>query len=137
MSIEELLKLQEELQQKYEEEKALYEACQSRTEKAVLYDVIMEISKELLKVKKLLEIYQSSTNINMNVYYLEKLYMFLASGLDENKFNHLDDDKIFKLFDRYFPEKWVYESNIEEKEKRLLDAICRNEFLEDSKYKNK
>ena len=125
MNIEELIKLKEELNNLYSEEK------KSNSSKEELED----IAREITKVDSLIKIYQNNDK-DYIVMKLERLYMMNASDIEENKFNTLNEDKIFEIFDRYFPDKWVIDYNLEEKEKYLLDAICTNKLIK-TKKKNK
>ena len=129
MNIEELKKLKEEIQVQYDEEKKLFDASPNKKEKKIINEELKDISKELLKITKLIEIYQTTQPDVLKEAKLERLYMQLMSGIDENSFNNLDQDKIFELFEKYFPNKWVYIENIHQKEELLLEAICSNQTI--------
>ena len=129
MDIEELRKLKEDIQVQYDKEKKLLDASSNKKEKKIINEELEDISKELLKVTKLIEIYQTNQPDILKEAKLERLYMQLMSGIDENSFKNLDQDKIFELFEKYFPNKWVYIENIHQKEELLLEAICSNQTI--------
>ena len=129
MNIEELKKLKEEIQVQYDEEKKLFDASPNKKEKKIINEELKDISKELLKITKLIEIYQTTQPDVLKEAKLERLYMQLMSGIDENSFKALNQDKVFELFERYFPNEWVYIEDIHQKEELLLDAICSNQTV--------
>jgi len=133
MSLEELLKLKDELAKIYEAEKM--SLTDSKSEK-ITREELNEILKEQYKVDKLIEIYKNpNKNIKYIVMKLERLYMLLLSNLNEKKFNALSEDKMFKIFDKFFPNEWVYKITDSQKEQLLLEAISENKMIDLVKVK--
>ena len=129
MNIEELKKLKEEIQAKYDEEKKEYEASLNSKEKEIVKEELKDISKELLKTIKLIEIYQTNQPVELKEAKLERLYMQLMSETDEENFNNFDEDKLFEIFEEYFPDEWVNINDVHQKEELLLEAICSNQMI--------
>jgi len=129
MNIEELIKLKEEIQTKYDEEKKQYDKTLVEKDKIIISEELKDISYELSKILKLIEIYKTNQPIELIEAKLENLYIQLISEIDDNEFNALDQDKLFELFEKYFPNDWVYINDINQKEGLLLDAICSNQML--------
>ena len=129
MNIEELKKLKEEIQIKFDEEKNEYESLSQGKEKEIVKEELKDISNELLKTMKLIEIYQTNQLDELREAKLERLYMQLMSEISEESFNALNEDKLFELFERFFPDEWVYIDDIHKKEELLLEAICSNQVI--------
>ena len=136
MNIEELIKLKEELNIKYSEEKKEYDLTEIKEEKEILEEELKDILKEITKVDSLIDIYRYPDKRYI-VMKLERLYMMLIADLNENQFDELSEDKMFEIFDNFFPDNWEYKYNLEEKEKLLLDAICGNELINTKVIKKK
>lgn len=134
MSLEELLKLKEELTQAYESEKNRGLTVSDADSRKVYEEELNSINKELFKVDKLIEIYQSKSK-NYIVLKLERLYMMLVSNMGEQAFNALSEDEMFKIFNKLFPDEWVYRLSVEQKEQLLLEAICENRIIDFQKVK--
>ena len=132
MNVDELIKLSKELNITYEEEKKKYDS--GNYDKEIVKEEIDDISREIDKVNKLIDIYQYDDK-NYIVMRLERLYMMMLFNLDEDKFNTLSEEKMYKLFDKSFPNEWVYKYSNEKKEEMLLDAICGNKVIFNKKIR--
>ena len=129
MDLNELIKLRQELQSIYDNETAEYkkENLDDNRKSAFLAE-LDDISTELKKVDELIDIYKSNDK-KLIVMKLERLYLRLLSGLDKEKFNSLDEDEMFELFDSNFPVEWVFKYSLDKQEDILLDAICKNKLI--------
>ena len=127
MNLNELVELKSELKDIYEEELKKYHT--SDLNKNIFEEELKDIKKEISKVDSLINIYQDDATKDYIVMELERLYMLLISELDKNQFSKLDENEMFEIFDKYFPDEWVLTYTLEQKEKLLLDAICENKTL--------
>ena len=59
---------------------------------------------------------------------LEKLYMILVANISENRFNELNEDELYEIFDKSFPNEWVYKYSNDEKE-QLLNGLFQEELV--------
>ena len=135
MNIEELIILKNDLKRIYEQEKINSIGINN---KETYEKELKDIEKEQIKVDKLIEIYQNQNKNNI-IMKLERLYMMLLSNKCEKEFNELNENELFEIFDKYFPDEWVYKYNVLQKEQLLLEAICNNKIIKESKkrYLNK
>ena len=133
MNINKLLTLKSQLADVYNQEQLTLRNSDS-TNIPILEGEIRDIVHEQNKVEKLIEIYQSSDK-DYIIMKLERLYMMLLLGVTEDEFNKLDEDKIFIIFNKYFPDEWVFVNDSEKKEILLLDAICSNKVINISQNK--
>lgn len=133
MDINELLNLKEKLTSihKEEQEKLIND---NGTNRKIIEDEINDIIHEQIKVEKLIEVCQNNDK-DYIVMKLERLYMMLLLGVTEDEFNKLDEDKIFIIFNKYFPDEWVFVNDSEKKVSLLLDAICSNKVINISQNK--
>ena len=129
MNVDELKKLKEEIQIQYDKEKKLLSTSPIEKERTLIEEELNDISRELLKITKLIEIYQTNQPDALKEAKLEMLYMQLMSGIDEENFNTLDQDKLFELFEKCFSNDWVYIEDTHQKEELLLEAICSNKII--------
>ena len=130
MNLDELIELKKYIKKKYENEREEFENNTSRSDKFILVEELNDISKELIKVDKIIKIYQNNTENKKIIFNLERLYMQTLSDLDEKKFNVLTENELFDLFNKYFPDEWVFMNDDKEKENLLLAAICDNKMIE-------
>lgn len=131
MNLDELIKLKEEIRKKYEEEMEKYNSCISKKDKAIISGELEDILRELIKVDRLISIYQNNNNEEkLIVLLLERLYMQLILGMNQEEYDKLSEDKLFNIFDKYFPDEWVYNDDVKDKEKLLLEAICENRKID-------
>lgn len=128
MDINELLALKAQLASVYNQEQLTLRNSDS-TNIPILEGEIRDIVHEQNKVEKLIEICQSSDK-DYIIMKLERLYMMLLLGIEEDKFNKLDENEIFRIFDKCFPDEWVFINDLELKEKLLLGAICSNKVID-------
>ena len=128
MDINELLALKAQLASVCNQEQENLRNSNSAN-RQIIEDEIREIVHEQNKVEKLIEIYQSSDK-DYIVMKLERLYMMLLLGTEEDRFNKLDENEIFRIFDKFFPDEWVFINDLEQKEELLLDAICSNKVID-------
>ena len=129
MDLNELIKLRQELQSIYDNETAEYKKENlDENRKSAFLAELDDISTELKKVDELIDIYKSNDK-KLIVMKLERLYLRLLSGLDKEKFNSLDEDEMFELFDSNFPVEWVFKYSLDKQEDILLDAICKNKLI--------
>ena len=128
MDINKLLTLKNQLTSVYNQEQLTLRNSDS-TNIPIIEGEIRDIVHEQNKVEKLIEIYQSSDK-DYIIMKLERLYMMLMLGIEEDKFNKLDENKIFRIFDKFFPDEWVFINDLEQKEELLLDAICSNKVID-------
>jgi len=133
MDINELLNLKEKLASIHKEEKEKL-INDNGTNRKIIEDEINDIIHEQKKVEKLIEAYKNNDK-DYIVMKLERLYMMLLLGVTEDEFNKLDEDKIFIIFNKYFPDEWVFVNDSEKKESLLLDAICSNKVINISQNK--
>ena len=133
MDINELLNFKKKLASihKEEQEKLIND---NGTNRKIIEDEINDIIHEQKKVEKLIEAYKNNDK-DYIVMKLERLYMMLLLGVTEDEFNKLDEDKIFIIFNKYFPDEWVFVNDSEKKEILLLDAICSNKVINISQNK--
>ena len=129
MNIQELINLRKEIQAKYDEEKKEYNSSTLDVDKENIRDELDDISLELFKVDKLIDIYQNNKEIEFIELKLERLYMQIMSDFDNNKFEALSENELFELFDKYFPDKWIYIDDVNKKIELLLTAICNNKLI--------
>lgn len=131
MNIEELKKLKEELNNIYEDEK---NNGLNTTNKKICENELRDIEKEQFKVDNLIEIYQNHDK-DYIIMKLERLYMILVANISENRFNELNENELYEIFDKSFPNEWVYKYSNDEKEQLLLDAIASNKIVKNPKTK--
>ena len=129
MNIQELINLRKEIQAKYDEEKKEYNSSTLDVDKENIRDELDDISLELFKVDKLIDIYQNNKEIEFIELKLERLYMQIMSDFDDNKFEALSENELFEIFDKYFPDKWIYIDDVNKKIELLLTAICNNKLI--------
>ena len=129
MNIQELINLRKEIQAKYDEEKKEYNSSTLDVDKENIRDELDDISLELFKVDKLIDIYQNNKEIEFIELKLERLYMQIMSDFDNNKFEALSENELFELFDKYFQDKWIYIVDVNKKIELLLTAICNNKLI--------
>lgn len=133
MDINELLALKAQLASVCNQEQENLRNSNSAN-RQIIEDEIREIVHEQNKVAKLIEIYKNNDK-DYIIMKLERLYMILLLGITEDKFNKLDENDIFRIFDKYFPDEWIFINDLEQKENLLLDAICSNKVIDISQNK--
>ena len=128
MDINELLNFKKKLASihKEEQEKLIND---NGTNRKIIEDEINDIIHEQKKVEKLIEAYKNNDK-DYIVMKLERLYMMLLLGTEEDRFNKLDENEIFRIFDKCFSDEWVFINDLELKEELLLDAICSNKVID-------
>ena len=131
-----LIELREFLKSIYDKEKAEYIFSNlNEHDKNVFIEFLKKIFKEKTKVDYIFNVYQKG-NKDYIVMKLERLYMMLLYDLNEVQFNSLGDEEMFEIFDKCFPDEWVFIDSLDMKEDLLLDAIRKNKPIRIKKLVN-
>ena len=131
MNVEELKKKREEFQEKYNEE---LEESKVSDNTDVYEGVLKDIKRNIGKIDILIDIYDGDKKPQYMIIQLEKLYLWLRSGLDKEDYLKLTVEQKGDLFHNSIPDGWTYDKKlypIDKKIKYLEIAIAKNISLID------
>ena len=131
MNVEELKKKREEFQEKYNEE---LEESKVSDNTDVYEGVLKDIKRNIDKIDILIDIYDGDKKPQFMIIQLEKLYLWLRSGLDKEDYLKLNIEQKGDLFHQNIPDGWTYDKKnypIDKKIKYLEIAIAKNISLID------
>ena len=131
MNVEELKKKREEFQEKYNEE---LEESKVSDNTDVYEGVLKDIKRNIGKIDILIDIYDGDKKPQFMIIQLEKLYLWLRSGLDKEDYLKLTVEQKGDLFHNSIPDGWTYDKKlypIDKKIKYLEIAIAKNISLID------
>lgn len=131
MNIEELMNSRKRLEQFYKKE---LEKSKSSDNKDVYEGELRDIEKEIAKIDALIEIYNNciSKHPQYMLIQLEKLYLWVMSGLEREDYLKLSEEEIADLFNHNIPDGWTYDKTtypVDKKIQYLEAAICSNSSL--------
>ena len=131
MNVEELKKKREEFQDKYNEE---LDESKIIDNTDVYEGVLKDIKRNIDKIDILIDIYDGDKKPQFMIIQLEKLYLWLRSGLDKEDYLKLTVEQKGDLFHNSIPDGWTYDKKIypiDKKIKYLEIAIAKNISLID------
>ena len=131
MNVEELKKKREEFQEKYNEE---LDESKVSDNTDVYEGVLKDIKRNIDKIDILIDIYDGDKKPQFMIIQLEKLYLWLRSGLDKEDYLKLTVEQKGDLFHQNIPDGWTYDKKlypIDKKIKYLEIAIAKNISLID------